>query len=153
MAVAIGNLGTIPTLTVGNRVFTDLTNLITLSGFVSGGGNYGTMRAPNGTAGYQVTAGKTYTIHSLIITGGGVTGTGAGTILYGNTDVGTGAGSAPTTPIYYGGYGAGGLLTASNFPPSITGTFCNPMFQIPATKYPAVINSSTAFYLSYGYET
>jgi hypothetical protein len=63
MARQIGTLGTIDTITVGGRVFTDLTNMIILHGRHVGT-NGCTLRKDSGSAGYQVTTGKTMTVYA-----------------------------------------------------------------------------------------
>ena len=63
MAKPIGTLGTIPTITVGGRVFTDLDNLIVLTAYAQTGTAAGaTFREPVASSGYQVPGGQTLRI-------------------------------------------------------------------------------------------
>lgn len=155
MAKAIGTLGTIPSLTVGGSVFTDLDNLIVLGGTNSTNA-FCTLRKPNGTAGYQVTAGKTLTQRALHFTDLDTAGNSATcSLLYGDTDVGQNAAAAPTTPVYNFGTSAISIVNAiiaggldKNHEVSI-------FFQVPATKYPgATMGAASGIkaVLTYGYE-
>lgn len=159
MATPIGTLGTIPSLQIGGRVYTDLTSLIIL-GADATAGRWGTMRLCSGTAGYQVTTGKTLTISSVAANSPAGGGSSVyGTILYGNTDVGFQSASAPTSPVYMfgsstvfpilGAFAASGA-SVSNY----KDTAININFAVPATKYPALENSGGAeiFMIAYGYE-
>lgn len=64
MAKPIGTLGTIDTLTVGGRVFTDLTNLLVLMGYTDSN-TKASLRAAIGSSGWAVTGGKTLTIYAI----------------------------------------------------------------------------------------
>lgn len=160
MATPIGTLGAVPTLTVGGRVFTDLPNLIILYGKVVTGGRFTTLRRGNDTAGYQVTAGKTFTIGAIWGTAEVASSQAAINLLYGNTDVGLDSASAPTTPIYLAGdatnvIAAGvALLGAAGTPNASFSSFPGLDFRVPATKYPAFKGSAVGTNLVvYGYET
>jgi hypothetical protein len=67
MAKPIGTLGTIDTLTIGGRVFTDLSTLIILNaGTNTIAVRYSTFRLATATSGgYAVTAAKTFTFHAI----------------------------------------------------------------------------------------
>lgn len=69
----LGPSGNIPTLQIGGRIFTDLTNLITLTASMSGA-KWSTARKLGVAAGYQVTAGKTLKIYAAVVSNEG-TGT------------------------------------------------------------------------------
>lgn len=103
MAKPIGTLGVIDTLTVGGRVFTDLTNLITLHA-ISNAQIYCGMRKPDGSAAYAVTTAKTLTIHALRHKAEVLTVTGTTALLwylaYGNATIGWDTASAPASPVY-----------------------------------------------------
>lgn len=155
MATPIGTLGTIPTLTVGGRVFTDLTTLIILGGYALSNNSFASLRKPNGSAAYSITTAKTYTIYAAKLIGYTLGGTGYINVLYGDTDAGMDAASAPTNAVYcngdaatrYAGVGAsstgtGYFLDGSHTP-----------FAVPAGKYVAskfLNGGGTAFV--YGYE-
>jgi len=155
MAKAIGTLGTIDTLTVGGRTFTDLTNLIILYGLVSTAGRHTTLRLPNASSGYQVTSGKTFKIEAIFAS---TSSASAGPVMpfYGDTDVGLDSASAPTNPVYIGGNNnpqaialagnTSGNLVLSNPIPGMN-------FSVPAGKYPCVYAGATSSLVAvYGYE-
>lgn len=158
MATPIGTLGTIPSLTVGGQVFTDLTTLIVLYGSVATTTRYTTLRKPGATSGYQVTTGKTMTIRAAKINY--ITPTGSPTInfLYGDTDVGINSASAPTNPVYLGGDSSsscgvlGGTSGASSGPATYGES--SPFFPVVALKYSAMFLNVTATVniLAYAYE-
>lgn len=150
----IGTLGTIPSITVGNRVFTDLDNLIILIAQVTASGQFTSFRKFNGTAGYQVTAGKTLTVEAFKVTGGsGTAGNDAG-ILYGDNDVGYNSVPAPTTPVYPGGLSTSPSIARDTM--TATATFLPEgaiNFQVPATKYLTLVaNAAPCIMYVYGYE-
>jgi len=135
----VGTLGTIPTLDIGGRIFTDLTNLIVLQAQNTTTSHWGTFRKPNSTSGYQVTSGKTLHIlgaQSSIIVDGGAGGN--ATVLYGDTDVGIDSASAPTNPIYP--YGTVAVSISGSIPLNLApGVYPQSLnFDVPATKYPAL---------------
>lgn len=159
MATQIGTLGNISVLTVGGRVFTDLTSLIILYGEVSTATRYTTLRKQNGAAGYQVTAGKTLTISAMsLLYGGTVTNTTAVALLYGDTDVGINSAAAPTTPKYIGSdvnmFVFFSALGAGATPSGPSSTLSGIDFGIPAAKYPCMQTNSTTNFGNafYGYE-
>lgn len=150
---AIGTLGTIDSITVGGRVFTDLTNLIILHAGLSTGGDFSTFRKASGSAGYQVTAGKTLHIYALDAWANATNVQSSIILLYGDTDVGQTSGSGPTNPVYLAGSttyqiadynnGTGGGIvykaSALDFP-------------IPSTKYVAYLSGNLSSVVLYGYE-
>lgn len=154
MAKPIGTLGVIPTLTVGGWTFTDLTTLIILHAASSNSGDFYTLRKSNASAGYQVTAGKTYTINAVEIAMATV-GSSIYYFGYGDTDVGFVSASPPTNAFYLANDSTlGGQLLPMALPVGqILGI---PMiFPIPALKYvfmspaaSAIVGSITTF----GYE-
>lgn len=142
----------IPTLTVGGRVFTDLTNLIILTGTLAGAANgYTTMRRINGTAGYQVTTGKTLTIYAMKAL---LQVAGNCNPAYADADVGNATNTALTNPIYFTSVlGAG--VTNGNSP---LGSWQDTQIQfaIPAGKYMCIVNqagATNALYMAFGYES
>ncbi len=157
MAQPISNLGTIPTLSVGGRVFTDLTTLIVLAGGNLTINRYSTLRKPNGTAGYQVTVGKTLRIDACRIwttSTGGLCNVG---LLYGDTDVGLDSASAPTTAVSYGGSSSvyvGFQGTAASGVESQAPAEITPFFSVVAQKYAAMLSDRAATNMTaFGYET
>lgn len=157
MANPIGNLGTIPTLTVANRVFTDLTTLIILHGPVSTAGRWSGMRISNGTAARQTTSAKTLTMYALALVSAAATGNAVANVLYGDTDVGLNAAAAPTNPVYMAGtstttdYPLQGAAAASGAYLQKAEIAC--AFQVPASKYPTVqVASSNGVVNAFCYE-
>ncbi len=155
MAKPIGTLGVITTLTVGGVVFTDLSsNLIVLVGANNNATLGSTLRKANGSAGYPITAAKTYTVQACKAICSAIT---AGTINFGyaDNDIGLDAAySGLTNPKYCGGDANwSGIAIPSN---AVLGTIMEyaPFFPIPAGKY-LFMNStaaSTNGFITYGYE-
>ncbi len=155
MAKPIGTLGVIDTLTVGGRVFTDVTsNLIIIgSSGPNGTGNHNTMRKPGSASGYQVTSGKTLTLYafsaiaSVLGSGGGIQ------FAYGSTDVGFNSNSAPAGVFYFGS----GSANATEFSLSPVGTTVQGAIHhpIPALNYADCLSATATNTLTcyaYGYE-
>ena len=127
----------IPSITIGERVFTDLDNLIELVA-ATNANTFATFRkAIDGTSGYVVTAGKTFKVHAVRMTDINITTGLAATIGYADDDAGFSSVGAPTTPIYYAGdvailpfAGVNGLATEmGNLGYAVK-------FNIPAGKLP-----------------
>lgn len=125
-----------PYLLAGNRLFTDLSNLIVIQTRGAGnGGRSGFRNTVNSTATYQVTSGKTFTAYCLRVdTGSAAFGqtSNLNALIYSDTDPGF-DGVAPTNEIPYGGT----VVTAAiNFtvPPNSTRYF-DIKFSIPSSKY------------------
>jgi hypothetical protein len=157
MATPIGTLGTIPTLTVGGRVFTDLSTLITLVTAIQTANRSGTFRLTNGSSGYPVTASKTLTVSAMsVISTNQVAGNSAGVASFGyaDNDVGVNSATALTTPVYYGGSALIGLAPVGE--PSFGGEFqYSVKLVVPAGKYPFAVQDGSANILvihAYGYE-
>lgn len=133
MAPNNNNPGIRPSLTVGGRVMTDMSNLIVLHArFASGANRYFGACKSNGTAAYQVTAGKTLRIIAARVAVG--TAASGGPIALGYSDAAitlAGTAGAPTNPIYNGG--SNGVYTATTGVLGVTEFALN--FTIPATKY------------------
>lgn len=153
----MSNLFTSPRdlLIVGNRVFTNLTSLIVL-GAQNDGNDFATFRMmhpTHATAGYQITAGKSFQIIGVKWS---VTVVGSGeyiSLLYGDTDVGQDAAAAPTTPIYPGGDTRIGIV-ANSYAQDTSPLITDFWWKVPAQKYPAVrFNGATRGSVHlYGYE-
>lgn len=157
MSNIIGNLGTIPTFTVGGAVFTDLTNIIITYGHVVTSGHYTTVRRQNGSAGYLPSGSKTYKISAFDVATGQVASSEIQLfLLYGDTDVGLDSASAPTTPKYPGNDPAcksGVLWNGAGGTPNIyLKTFCTD-FTTPNTKFTSVkADGAGITFALYGYE-
>lgn len=153
MARPIGQLGVIPTLQVGNWVFTDLTTLIVLHGAANTNAHWTTLRKSNASAGYQITSGKTYTVNAVSMVTGAV-GSSTTYFGYGDNDVGLNNASAPTNFVYIAGDSSlGGMILPEGAP---VGTIVsqNCAVPIPQLKYVGMgINSAAIKSLTtFGYE-
>lgn len=148
MASKLGTIGNIDTLVLNGRTFTDMSNLIALCAYSVGGPHFATLRKQSGTAGYQVTAGKTMKIFAAKIFGqNATTSDPACTPAYGDNDVGQDTGSTPTNVVYFGGDSsmAIGAQTSKYEDVAID-------FNIPATKYAAQRTATRIWSLWYAYE-
>jgi len=143
------------TLEVGGRVFTDLVNIKVLWARVTST-NYTTMRRSSGSAGYQVTAGKTLRVSGVDLWQNVSTTTAAEAAIigYADNDLGVNGASTPTNPIYPGN--DGGELGKIGLARTPVGRYGVPLeWDIPAAKYPflrgtnAFIDCSGRFF---GYE-
>lgn len=144
--------GSIPSLSVGGRLFTDITNLIILSGTANAAaGGYCSARKPNASACYQVPTGKSYRLMAiqvsvLVIAAGATIALG-----YQDADVGFGTNTAPTNLVQVAGSGNG-----TGFSTNAIGITEYPLdFLIPAGKYLYTYNGgnvSAVQYRMFGYE-
>ncbi len=93
---------TAPTLTIGGRVFTDLTNLKILYCAGATGTPRSACREANGTAGYLPSGSNKFRILAMVISGGtaGVSNT---TVSYGDNDVGFLSNTAVTNQVFLAG--------------------------------------------------
>jgi len=157
MATPIGTLGTIPTLTVAGRVFTDLTNLIYLGTVISGGPTDATFRLLSGSggAGYQVTGGKTLTIYAISAVTKTNNSIGLGLV---QSDNDCGFSGSFSNPVYEIGDVASDMHALN----SVIGTGIiqsncedQAFFQVAATKYLGLRNDAAANIKckAFGYET
>lgn len=140
------------TLTVGGRVFTDLTNLITLLGYV-GTNQYTTFRQVNSSSGYQVPGGKSFRCAAIRAN---VFAAAAATYVYGpgygDNDVGLASVAAPTGIVVPGG---GSPQTDRLFDCSQLGIQESSVdFLIPTTKYPFAVSNGVVIvtFTLFGYE-
>jgi hypothetical protein len=159
MATPIGTLGTVPTLTVANRVFTDLgSDFVMLYGAFEGNstGAHSTPRLANASSGYQVASGKTLTIYAAkLILNSGTDANGL-SIAYADNDLGIlASNNSPTNPVYLAGFNQTGAATCF-----ITFQYAQLLnevplnFAVPATKYPFLYYNGTACqgtYILFGY--
>jgi len=91
--------GQSPYLVIGNRVITDVDNLIVLTGVIlSAALGKSSLRVPLAGAGRAVTAGKTFKVKAIR-----ASISSAGSILMGycDNDCGVGTNTAPTNPVYF----------------------------------------------------
>jgi hypothetical protein len=150
MATPIGTLGTIPSITVGGRVFTDLTSLKVLSSGVITNPRC-TFRLPTGSAGYQVTAGTTLTVSAIRIVPS-TTGLSVCTLAQTDNDVGLDSATAFTNPVYQGGSTT--IWThaiSSTIPTAVEATAT--LFTVAAQKYLSSLgNTNGERYIAFGYE-
>jgi hypothetical protein len=98
----MGTVSVVPSITVGGRVFTDLTNIIILGGFTNASGNNCTMRQINGsavpTAGYTPSGSNKFHLMAMKVEQGGAGG-GAINLLHATADLGLAQAGAFTSPI------------------------------------------------------
>lgn len=153
MAKPIGTLGTIPTLTIGGRVFTDLTTIKMLYAR-QGGDVRSSFRLANGTSGYAVTGGTTLTVYAVAIIPNDSSTIGF-QLAYSDNDVGSDTNTAFTNPVYW--MGASNALhqvaaVGSGMPEAVRSFALN--FQVLAAKYPGLQISTAARFsmILYGYE-
>lgn len=137
----IGTLGTVPTITIANRVMTDLSsNLLVLYAHnTSGAGRFATFRKYGATAGYQVTAGKTMTVIALRANQQSVSAAPGIKLMYSDNDVQFDSSTTPTNPVYVGN------ANAQHFAlPNSIGAFTDIILSFPviATKFLTIDNLS-----------
>lgn len=147
-----------PSLTVGGRVFTDLTNLIVLQCYVSLN-NGCTFRKTNASSGYQVTAGKTLTIWAYRLETANTASISNGIPYYADADIGFSSGTAPTSPVYIAGGAASTIWASTALAAQATSTpgmkEVATEFPIPATKYAAwnwSAQNGSLMVTAFGYE-
>lgn len=136
-------------LQVGNRVITNLNNIIALIGVCNGAalGN-STLRVPFAAAGRAVTAAKTFRVLSIRLTAST-----AGGLLFGyaDADVGVGVVTALTNPIYANrNSGVYSINVAANQQLEMA-----VQWDVPAGKYLAISNGGGALVgtcEAFGYE-
>lgn len=140
-----------PSLTIGGRTFTDLTNLKILCANISGASQKFTTFRRSATSGYQVTAGKTLTIYAWQAWNLGSTALSL-YLGYGDTDVGLTGGSIPTNGVYWNGDQSASATTLAAIGNTTAGAI---YFTVPAAKYAFLsnaVNSITGSCCIYGYE-
>lgn len=154
MARQIGTLGTIETVTVGGRVFTDMQNLIILTTGTIGGALNGTLRQIGSQSGAGYTPSGANNFRALAVRAVGYTaGTGI-ELAQSDNDVGIQAATALTNPVYFGTEDSGGgvpMLFTPNVSNgqderAISGLILNGKFCS------AVTTSTGALVIVYGYE-
>lgn len=145
MATPIGTLGTIPTLTVGGVVFTDMTNLITVLGNAAST-YYTTLRKPTASSGYQVPGGQTFSIYALRAVGQSLGGNYS--LGYADDDVGI-LGTAPTNPVYVGGDAQNYVVPAQSTLEILEVAL--PTFNVPAAKYTFIKGITAGQYVIYAF--
>ena len=146
----------IPSLTVGGVVFTDLQNLIVLVSFCNSTASHtSTPRKWNGSAGYQVTAGKTLKIRAMRmqipVATAGVDA--PHTLGYADNDVGLDGTTAHTNLVYIGG--SSGISTGLYGISAVASFYESPIWlDVPATKYVAHLTNATHLerIMLFGYE-
>lgn len=153
MARAIGTLGTIDSITVGGRVLTDLTNLITLIASVDGANNHCTFRKPNGTSGYQVPGGKVFTVLGIRMEIGNAAD--AFDMGYSDNDAGFATTTAFTNPVFFADAGAINQHAPAQTVLPIFEMNYGIGFQVLAAKYLFFASGATMsnYVIAYGYES
>lgn len=127
--------------------FLDIPNLKCLIA-VGNAAKYSTFRSANGTAGYQVTTGKTLKFRAARVVVVTAAASGGVVLGYGDTDVNIAAGAAPTNPVYLGG---SSFVRLQNL--SVEGQFSMPVrFDVPAGKYPFIFSDGLCAVFIFGYE-
>ncbi len=151
MATLVGTLGVLPSLTIGGRVFTDLTNIIMLIGSSKTGALNCTGRKAGATSGYQVTAGKTLTISAIKMQSETTTAWGC-YFNYSDNDVGYSTSTALTNGVVLAPLSSSFALEA----PATVGGIGNFEVSIAviAAKYltSIQIGTGTGDWIAYGYE-
>lgn len=154
----IGTLGTIDTLTVGGRVFSNLSSLIQLYGCVLSATNrYTSFRKPNTTSGYAP-SGVTFRVCAITAQSYITNTQNAASIYYADNDSGIASTTAPVNPVYVGGSaGNSGLISELLAATTTVGdeTIYILDFVIPSGKFLGVDNNAQAnqvVYKVYGYE-
>jgi len=155
MAKAIGTLGNIPSITVGGRVFTDLTSLLVLGAYNGTSTKYATFRKNNTSSGYVVTTGKTLTISALNVQSqDSATSTTSMGLGYSTQDVGFNSSSEPSADTFqYGNAGFYVWACIGNQTPFQSER--STIFTVPAASSPFMktIGSGEVWATVYGYET
>ncbi len=157
MAKPIGTLGTVDSLTVAGRVFSDMANLISLYTYTESN-TKGTFRKSNGSAGYPVTTAKTLTLGAMrVIINAASSAVYPIQLAQSDNDLGLDSSSSLTNPLYYAGASTAGIILMGN--PGIlvsgpgyfeSGGFA---FQVAATKYASIVAASSHMHIqTWGYE-
>lgn len=125
-----------PSLQIGGRVVTDLTNLIYLSGASISPTNINTtLRLNNGSAGYQVPVGRTLRIFAVRITAVGFSATMLSAPLYSDNDVGIATATVYTNAKFIGNdSNMAYMQSMTSLNHSVTRDLT---WDIPAGKYPS----------------
>lgn len=134
MAKPIGTLGTIPSITIGGRVFTDLDNLLILGANMSGN-KYWTFAEGNGTGDYQVPVGKTLQVLAVqtVCT---TASNGVSILLYGDNAVDNSS-TPPTNPVFQ--FNNKNSFSAQ---PGVHSFITD--FEVPAGKYIHALDNDTS---------
>lgn len=148
MATPIGTLGTIPSLSVGGVMFTDLSTLIVLFAPQNQASNTNTTaRKAFAGAGYQVTSGKTYIIRATRFHSSAAA---AYLLKYSDNDVGVVTATSFTNGVNMIGYSLGSDAS----PPANSVMESAPFAPVPATKYVGTLAvTGTGTLTTYGYES
>ncbi len=140
-----------PSLTIGGRTFTDLSNLKILKTYCNGN-NLATARAPNGTAGYTPSGSKAFRI--LAVEYQSIATTSATpTLCYSDNDLGFNSAGAFTNPVYEHGASSDyigftdGDINGINAKQAIQTNFL-----VPNGKYVGVVGAAATVCWIYGYE-
>lgn len=149
MAKPIGTLGTVDTLTVAGRVYTDLTTIIGLTAICSGAVGTSSPRAHNATTGYAPSGANRFIITSVEAVVGAA---GAINIGYANNDCGFNSNTSPTAPVYWKSGDTNNV--GSVMGPNQIVKFDVNNFEIPNGKFALFFGDgvTVASVIIYGYE-
>lgn len=147
-----------PYLTVGNRIFTDLTNLKIVSSFAIGaaGADNNSPRLYNGTSGYTPSGSKAFRILAAKFRNYDVSATYTAFYLgYCDNDLGINSAVTATNIVYLNGDQDSSTIMSGNIPIT-TDIELNLNFLIPNTKYICIrgggVTGNRTRILLYGYE-
>lgn len=156
-ALGTSSLVAVPALTVGNRVFTDVsTNLIQLVCYATAAAGQCTFRKQNGTTGYTPSGSKDFYILAAreVVDVAGASG--FCRLSYSDNDKGVKTATAPTNPVYYGGAADNSAQVGATH--AVAGAIAEQAigggtgFKVLNTKYPGVTCDTAAWVTVYGYE-
>lgn len=150
MATQFGTLGTIDTITVGGRVFTNLSTLITLLAHGTAANMHFTARKPFVASGYAP-SGVQFNICAVKYTTN--TNQSEPLLAYGDNDVGQNSSSAMTNAVYVLTTGGQMGIMSSNVAGGPAAEIAYTGVLVPSGKYVGGNNGSgQAVWVIYGYE-
>lgn len=148
----IGTLGTIDTLTIDGRVFTDLTTMIRLNAMIASN-TKATFRKSNATSGYAVTALKTMTVMAVRVLSDNAANE-ADRMLYADNDLGNSSSGSFTNEVDVAGQTSmfiSGTPTAATAPSRWD--YGDVDFPVPAGKYLGwQLNGTRRYIKAFAYE-
>jgi hypothetical protein len=141
----------IPSLTVGGRVFTDLSNLVILMGHTLGTGNASSLRKPGSSTGYTPPVGKSFRLLALKIITNSSSQSGI-RLLSSTNDIGNNTATSVTGASYI--YGdSNNYFTSGTTPGGFLEAAID--FTVPFGSYLTILSggsTSDCFVIAYGYE-
>lgn len=150
----IGTLGTIDTITVGGRVFTNLSGLIQLYGFTIDATNrYTSVRKPSSSSGYAP-SGVIFQVSAVRIVNFNTNTQNGLAIFYSNNDLGVSSTTVPSSPVYIGGDSTLSEIVATTTTQGSETIFLTD-FRVPSGKFLGFDNNAQnndMHFQVYGYE-